>query len=88
MRFTHEISFSGDIEEQFGINARAFGLCILSQHIAKFGINTDRPLTRDFVQAAKHSNSGLLLKATLLPNDIFYLRERGFDVTPMRAPLA
>ncbi len=80
MSFTHEVSFSADIEERFGVYAKDFGLSILSCHFSRHGIEADRPLDNIFFEAAKTTNSGLLLKATLLPGDAIYLRGKGFEI--------
>ncbi len=84
MSLSHEIYFPQNIEEVFGHYAKGFGLGILINYLEKEGIPTDRPLDKEFSEAARQTNSGLLLKADLLPCDVFYIREKGFEVT--RAP--
>lgn len=88
MTYTHEISFSADIEERFGTYGKGFGLSILSCHFSKHSIEADRPLDRVFIEAAGSTNSGFLLKASLLPADVLYLRQKGFEIRQAREGLA
>lgn len=88
MAYTHAISFSADIEDRFGPCGKGFGLSILASHFSKYNIEADRPLDKAFAEAAKQSNSGLLLKARLLPGDIMHLRQKGFDIEFVETPPA